>query len=343
MKTKIKKLWMALTLLATPSLPSWAAEPPYAIVIHGGAGTISKANLTDEQLKQYRAKLTEAVNAGYKILDDGGSSIDAVQAAINVLEDSPLLNAGRGAVYTWDGKHEMDASIMDGSTMNAGAVAGVSHIEHPIDLARAVMEKSEHVMLAGAGAEEFALTQGFKLVPANTFDTEHRYQQLQDAKAKIAAAEKKDYQAKVNPLDRDYKFGTVGAVALDKQGNLAAATSTGGMTAKRFGRIGDSPIIGAGTYAENGVCAVSATGWGEYFIRYHVTGDICARVKYLHKSIIEAADEVINQRLIGAGGTGGVIAIDQRGNIATPFNTEGMYRASRKNGEDPLVMIWRDQ
>lgn len=341
MKLPIKTVLAAMALMS--SWGSYAADAPFSIVIHGGAGTISKAHLTDEQIKQYKAKLEQAVNAGYEVLDDGGSSLDAINKAINILETSPLFNAGHGAVYTWDGKHEMDASIMDGSTMNAGAVAGVSHIEHPIDLARAVMEKSEHVMLSGAGAEEFALTQGFKLVPANSFDTEHRYQQLLDAKRKITAAEQKDMQAKVDPLDLDYKFGTVGAVALDKHGNLAAATSTGGMTAKRYGRIGDSPVIGAGTYAENGVCAVSATGHGEYFIRYHVTGDICARVKYQHKSIIEAADEVINNRLVKAGGSGGVIALDSHGNVATLFNTEGMYRASRKSGEAPMVMIWREE
>ncbi len=341
MKSTLKTVVAALALMS--STATFAADAPFSIVIHGGAGTISKAHLSDEQIKTYKAKLTEAVNAGYAVLEKGGTSLDAIQTAINILESSPLFNAGTGAVYTWDGKHEMDASIMDGATMNAGAVAGVSHIEHPIDLARAVMEKSEHVMLSGSGAEEFALTQGFKLVPANSFDTEQRYNQLLDAKAKITAAEKHDFQAKVDPLDVDYKFGTVGAVALDKQGNLAAATSTGGMTAKRYGRIGDSPIIGAGTYAENGVCAVSATGHGEYFIRYHVTGDICARVKYQHQSIIAAADEVINNRLAKAGGSGGVIALDEHGNVATLFNTEGMYRASRKSGEQPMVMIWREE
>jgi beta-aspartyl-peptidase (threonine type) len=230
--------------------------------------------------------------------------------------------------------------------MNAGAVAGVKHIKNPIDLARKVMEKSPHVMLYGQGAEEFALTQQFSLVPNSHFDTPHRYAQLLDAKASIIEAEQNnggDYQASVEQLKANYKYGTVGAVALDKQGNLAAGTSTGGMTAKRFGRIGDSPVIGAGTYAENGVCAVSATGHGEYFIRYQVAGDICARVKYQQVSIIQAADEVINQRLISAGGTGGVIAIDQRGNIATPFNTEGMYRATRSKGQAATVMIWRDK
>ena len=280
------------------------------------------------------------------MLDKGGDSLDAVQSAINVLENSPLFNAGVGAVYTFDGGHELDASVMDGNTMNAGAVAGVKHIKNPIDLARKVMEKSPHVMLYGQGAEEFALTQQFSLVPNNHFDTPHRYAQLLDAKASIIEAEQNngdDYQASVEQLTANYKYGTVGAVALDKQGNLAAGTSTGGMTAKRFGRIGDSPVIGAGTYAENGVCAVSATGHGEYFIRYQVAGDICAKVKYQQLSIIQAADEVINQRLISAGGTGGVIAIDPRGNIATPFNTEGMYRATRSQGQAATIMIWRDK
>lgn len=335
------------------SSSSFAAEKPFSIAIHGGAGSISKAKLTESQQKSYRGKLKEAIDAGYKVLENGGDSLDAVQVSINVLENSPLFNAGFGAVYTYDGSHEMDASIMDGKTMNAGAVAGVSHIKNPIDLAKTVMEKSPHVMLYGQGAEEFALTQGYSFLPANHFDTDSRYKQLQNAKEKIHKAESNpDYQASsghnyrqsaLDYMELDYKFGTVGAVALDKHGNLAAGTSTGGMTAKRFGRIGDSPIIGAGTYAENGVCAVSATGHGEFFIRYHVAGDICARVKYQNKSIIQAADEVINQRLITAGGTGGVIAIDQRGNIATPFNTEGMYRATRKGGELAQVMIWSDQ
>jgi beta-aspartyl-peptidase (threonine type) len=320
---------------------------PFSIAIHGGAGTISKAKLTEDEQLAYREKLQQAVNAGYKVLEKGGDSVTAVTVAIKVLENSPLFNAGLGAVYTYDGSHEMDAAIMDGQTMNAGAIAGVKHIKNPIDLARSVMDNSPHVMLSGSGAEEFALTQDFSLVPVTYFDTDSRYHQLFDAKAKIKAAEqgtvKVEPQASLDYLDLDYKYGTVGAVALDQQGNLAAGTSTGGMTAKRFGRIGDSPVIGAGTYAENGVCAVSATGYGEYFIRYHVAGNICAKVKYQQKSIIQAADEVINQRLITAGGTGGVIAIDQRGNIATPFNTEGMYRATRKSGEPAQVLIWRDK
>ncbi|MCG9696820.1 isoaspartyl peptidase/L-asparaginase [Shewanella sp. Isolate11] len=347
MSIKIKQLYLGSLIGLSLVGNVWAQNEPFAIAIHGGAGTISKAKLTPEQQKAYREKLKQAVDAGYKVLEKGGDSLSAVTAAIHILEDSPMFNAGLGAVYTYDGSHEMDASIMDGNTMNAGAIAGVKHIKNPIDLARSVMDNSAHVMLSGSGAEEFALTQNFTLVPTTHFDTNSRYQQLLDAKQKLKAFDeqneaKVDHQAALDYLDLDYKFGTVGAVALDKQGNLAAGTSTGGMTAKRFGRIGDSPVIGAGTYAENGVCAVSATGHGEYFIRYHVAGDICARVKYQQKSIIQAADEVINQRLITAGGTGGVIAIDQRGNIATPFNTEGMYRATRKSGEQAQVMIWQD-
>lgn len=344
------KLFSLIALLSIVATTVGAtSSQPFAIAIHGGAGTISKAALSDAQQQAYRTKLKQAVDAGYQVLDKGGDSLSAVTAAISILEDSPLFNAGVGAVYTFNGQHEMDAAIMDGSTLNAGAISGVKHIKNPITLARRVMDHSPHVMLSGSGAEEFALTQGFELVPVSYFDDDHRYQQLLDAKAKLKAAQVGDVsgasQASLlfdDPQELDYKFGTVGAVALDKQGNLAAGTSTGGMTAKRFGRIGDSPVIGAGTYAENKVCAVSATGHGEYFIRYHVAGDICARVKYQQKSIIQAADEVINQRLITAGGAGGVIAIDQRGNIATPFNTEGMYRATRKSGEPAQVLIWNN-
>lgn len=343
MKTKLATFSLIISSVLFMPNTSLANDKPFAIAIHGGAGTISKANLTPEQRQAYKDTLKEAVDKGSKVLEEGGDSLVAVQTAINILENSPLFNAGVGSVYTYDGGHELDASIMDGQTMNAGAVAGVRHIAHPIDLALAVMNKSEHVMLSGAGAEEFALTQGFSLVPNRHFDTDARYQQLLDARQKLQAAAKSEHVAHVEMKDLDYKFGTVGAVALDKKGNLAAGTSTGGMTAKRFGRIGDSPVIGAGTYAENGVCAVSATGHGEFFIRYQVAGDICAKVKYQQKSIIQAADEVINQRLITAGGSGGVIAIDQRGNIATPFNTEGMYRATRSNGEPAQVLIWQDQ
>lgn len=342
-KNKLLAVLLAITTVSAPL--SWADDKPFSIAIHGGAGTIKPSNFTPEKEQAYREKLKEAVDAGYVVLNKGGSSLEAVTKAINVLENSPYFNAGKGAVYTHNGEHEMDASIMDGKTMNAGAVSGVKHIKNPIDLARLVMDKSVHVMLYGEGAEEFALTQGVTLVANESFDTPHRYEALQRAKEKMQQAKEqnKDYLAAHSELDTEYKVGTVGAVALDKQGNITAGTSTGGMTNKRFGRIGDSPIIGAGTYAENGVCGVSATGHGEYFIRYQVAGDICAKVKYQSKSIIQAADEVINQRLITAGGTGGVIAIDQRGNIATPFNTEGMYRATRKSGEEAQVMIWRDK
>ncbi|MDO6775959.1 isoaspartyl peptidase/L-asparaginase [Shewanella sp. 3_MG-2023] len=346
MRITMNKLTMlsCITLLAS-SFGSVANDKPFAIAIHGGAGTIKASSFTPEQEQAYRAKLKEAVDTGYVVLEKGGSSLEAVTQAINVLEDSPYFNAGKGAVYTHNEQHEMDASIMDGKTMNAGAVSGVKHVKNPIDLARLVMDKSVHVMLYGEGAEEFALTQGVPLVANETFNTQHRYESLQRAKAKMEQAklDNKDYIASHNALDVEFKVGTVGAVALDKSGNISAGTSTGGMTNKRYGRIGDAPVIGAGTYAENGVCAVSATGHGEYFIRYHVAGDICAKVKYQGKSIIQSADEVINQRLITAGGTGGVIAIDHRGNIATPFNTEGMYRATRKKGEQAQVMIWRDK
>lgn len=343
MKMKFTTFSLILSSTLFMSQYTYANEKPFAIAIHGGAGTISKANLTPELRQAYVDKLKEAVDKGSRVLEQGGDSLVAVQTAINVLENSPLFNAGIGSVYTYDGGHELDASIMDGKTMKAGAVAGVRHIANPIDLALAVMNKSEHVMLSGTGAEEFALTQGFTLVPNSHFDTDARYKQLLDARQKLQIAEKSEQIAGIEIKDLDYKFGTVGAVALDKNGNLAAGTSTGGMTAKRFGRIGDSPVIGAGTYAENGVCAVSATGHGEFFIRYQVAGDICAKVKYQQKSIIQAADEVINQRLMSAGGSGGVIAVDHRGNIATPFNTEGMYRATRRNGELAQVLIWQDQ
>ncbi|WOT06994.1 isoaspartyl peptidase/L-asparaginase [Shewanella sp. DAU334] len=327
------------------SFTAFAGETPFAIAIHGGAGTIQKSSFTPEKEQAYRSKLKEAVDAGYVILDQGGTSLDAVTAAINVLENSPYFNAGKGAVYTHDEQHEMDASIMDGQTMNAGAVAGVKHIKNPIDLARLVMNESVHVMLYGEGAEEFALTQGVPLFANETFNTKSRYDSLLRAKAKLAEASKAkiDYQAAHSQLETEYKVGTVGAVALDKNGNISAGTSTGGMTNKRYGRIGDAPIIGAGTYAENGVCAISATGHGEYFIRYQVAGDICAKVKYQHVSINQAADDVINKRLVNAGGTGGVIAIDGEGNIATPFNTDGMYRATRQHGEQAKVMIWHDK
>lgn len=318
---------------------------PIAIAIHGGAGTIKKSRFTPEMEKAYRDKLAEAVETGYSVLHKGGSSLDAVTAAINVLENSPFFNAGKGAVYTYDETHEMDASIMYGKNRQAGAVAGVKHIKNPINLARMVMDESVHVMLSGIGAEQFAKTQGVALVDNKIFDTDHRYKSLLKSKEKMKKAkqENKNYQAAHNALDVEYKVGTVGAVALDSQGNIAAGTSTGGMTNKRFGRIGDSPVIGAGTFADNKSCAVSATGHGEYFIRYNVAADICARVQYQGKSIELAGKEVINDVLMPVGGTGGVIIIDTKGNISMPFNTAGMYRAKKSSSSPTYVGIFSDE
>ncbi|QFU75459.1 isoaspartyl peptidase/L-asparaginase [Halioglobus maricola] len=310
-----------------------SAKPPLAIAIHGGAGTILKEKMSEETEAAVRAKLGEATNAGYAVLERGGASMDAVIAAIKILEDSPLFNAGHGAVYTYDGKHELDASLMDGATLEAGAVTGVRHIGNPIDLARLVMTESPHVMLMGEGAEAFARSQGMVMVDNEIFNTERAHQSLLKAREKLKEQEAlgKDYQAQVNELPPAYLYGTVGAVALDANGNLSAGTSTGGMTAKRYGRIGDAPIIGAGTWADNASCAVSATGHGEYFIRYHVAADICSRVKYQGIPAAKAAEHVIQDVLLPAGGTGGVIVLDALGNISMSFNTAGMYRASRSS------------
>ena len=284
----------------------------WGMVIHGGAGTILRERMTPEVEQEYRTALTESLRAGHRVLQDGGSSLDAVIAAIVPLEDSPLFNAGRGAVFTADGVNSLDASIMDGATLRAGAVAGVTDVKNPILLARLVMEKSPHVMLSGSGAERFAREQGIPSTPKEWFFTERRWKELQDAKA-----------AEARPAD---SHGTVGAIALDRSGRLAAGTSTGGMTNKKWGRIGDSPIIGAGTYA-NARCAVSGTGWGEYFIRNAVAYDICARVEHGNVPMARAAADVIMTKLPQQEkDTGGVIAMDGEGHIATPFNTAGMYR-----------------
>ncbi len=349
MRKAVMKKIILLSILASACIgfthSALSKESPLAIAIHGGAGTIDKAKFTPEQEKAYRAKLSEAVEAGYSVLDKGGESLDAVTAAITVLEQSEFFNAGRGAVYTYNGGHELDASIMDGRNRQAGAVAGVKHVESPIKLARLVMDNSVHVMLSGQGAEEFAKEQGIELIENNLFDTKHRYDALLKAKEKLdkAKATSKSYQAAHNALPNNFKMGTVGAVALDKNGNLAAGTSTGGMTAKRYGRVGDAPVIGAGTFAENESCAVSATGHGEYFIRYNVASDICARVKYQGSTIAQAGDEVINKVLKPIGGTGGVIIIDTQGNISLPFNTSGMYRASKSNTQATYVGIFKGE
>lgn len=303
----------------------------YSIAIHGGAGTLPRALMTSSQESAYRAGLAAALDAGYAVLDLGGTSLDAVTAAVRMLEDDPLFNAGRGAVLTHEGTVELDASIMDGRTLAAGAVAGVRHVRNPVDLARAVMEHSPHVMLIGAGAEEFALARGMALVPNDHFLTDTRKAQL----GRVLAGD-------ARPANELSALGTVGAVARDRAGNLAAATSTGGMTGKRHGRVGDTPIIGAGTYADNAVCAVSATGHGEYFIRAAVAHDICARVAYGGLTLAAAADAVVLDRLQKMGGEGGIIAIDAQGGVVTSFNSEGMFRGARTSGGTREISIYRD-
>ncbi|RUO49978.1 isoaspartyl peptidase/L-asparaginase family protein [Pseudidiomarina donghaiensis] len=315
------------------------AADNFAIAIHGGAGTITRDSMTPEREAQYEAKLQEAVNAGYAVLEKGGDSMDAIVVAIQILEDSPLFNAGRGAVYTWDGHHELDASIMNGATREAGAVASVKTVKSPIALAREVMEESVHVMLSGEGAEAFGKQQGLELVDNSYFNTDARFKALQRMKKQVGNPQDKTAWAH---MDDNFKYGTVGAVALDKHGNLAAGTSTGGMTGKRWGRIGDAPIIGAGTWADNDSCAVSATGHGEYFIRYHVAADVCSRMKYQQLDVVTAGDTVIHDVLLPAGGTGGVIIVDKDGNVHMPFNTEGMYRAKRQAGGQAEVAIYKD-
>ncbi len=326
-----------------------AQAETFALAIHGGAGTLLRSEMSAEREAEYRAVLERSLHAGYTVLQKGGSSVDAVTAAITIMEDSPLFNAGKGAVFNYDGKNELDASIMDGGTLKAGAVAGVQRVKNPILLARAVMDKSAHVMLMGEGAEKFAAENNIELVDPSYFHTDWRWQQLQKLKAKDKDATKlsedhdKTLPAKSAELLRvnDNKFGTVGAVALDKNGQLAAATSTGGMTNKRWGRVGDSPIIGAGTYA-NSFCAVSATGHGEFFIRANVAHDICARVEYLHEDIQTAGDRVVMDKLKKMGGEGGVIIIDRQGRVALPFNSTGMYRASIDVTGKKVVAIFRD-
>jgi len=311
---------LVVVILLAPLDDAVAAgeAPMISIAIHGGAGVITRGSMTRDEEEAYRRDLGRALDAGYERLASGGSGLDAVTAAVRILEDSPLFNAGRGAVFSHEGINELDASIMDGRTLEAGAVAGVTHIRNPIDLARMVMERSQHVLLAGEGAEEFALEQGMDLVPQNYFFTERRWQQLEKARTgdRYSAAEIGYY-------------GTVGAVALDRHGNLAAATSTGGMTNKRWGRVGDSPIIGAGTYADNESCAVSATGSGEFFMRAVAAHEISSLMKYRGLALEEAAREVVQGKLRRIGGDGGIIAVDREGNIALEFNTEGMFRGAR--------------
>jgi beta-aspartyl-peptidase (threonine type) len=291
----------------------------YAIAIHGGAGAVPRATLSAERERVYRAGLEAALDGGYAILERGGSSLDAVATAVHILEDDPSFNAGRGAALTRDGAAELDAAIMDGRHMRAGAVASVRHVKNPVDLARRVMEKSRHVLLVGAGAEEFALEEKFQLVPNHYFRTAERLEQL----------EFEQQGERVSDLVPPAPQGTVGAVARDAEGNLAAATSTGGMTNKRPGRVGDSPIIGAGTYARNGVCAVSATGHGEYFIRAVAAYHVCAAVEYRGLTLQQALHELLHEVLRSLGGDGGLIAVDRNGQVVMDFSTEGMFRGTR--------------
>lgn len=320
--------------------PAAKGVAPLAIAIHGGAGTILKANMTPEREAEYRTILGAALDTGYAILERGGSSLAAVEAVIVMLEDSPLFNAGRGAVFTHAGTIEMDASIMEGRGRNAGAVAGVTGVKNPIRLAGKVMTESRHVLLSGEGAEAFAREMGLEMMPPDYFETERRRRQLERARA--AEAERTSDAGPVPLIDPE-KYGTVGVVALDGEGNLAAGTSTGGTTNKRWGRVGDSPIIGAGTYADNSTCAVSATGTGEYFIRGVIAHDVAARMRYGGAALGEAVRAAIDTTLGDLEGSGGVIALDARGNVAMRFNTPGMYRAAIDGAGTRTIAIYGDE
>ncbi|WP_047548269.1 isoaspartyl peptidase/L-asparaginase family protein [Psychroserpens sp. Hel_I_66] len=306
----------------------------FSIAIHGGAGTLVKGMMTPELEARYRADLKDALDQGYKILETGRSAVDAVEKAVQVLEDSPLFNAGKGSVFTATESHEMDASIMDGKTLNAGAVSLITGIKNPVALARDVMEKSEHVFLAGEGAMQFAKELDYKLENSNYFYDKFRHNQWLEIKDT-------DHFQLDHSTKKDSKFGTVGAVACDQNGNIAAATSTGGMTNKKWGRVGDSPMIGAGNYANNKTCAISCTGSGEFFIRGVVAYDVACLMEHKNMSVGEASEEVINKRILELGGDGGLIAVDTKGNIAMPFNTEGMYRASKTSIGKETVSIYK--
>ena len=330
MKNFVKVFMLvALTVSAAAHAETKESRKMFSIAIHGGAGVISRAQLGPDDGASYRAGLAEALDAGYAVLAAGGRSLDAVTTAVRILEDNPLFNAGKGAVLAHDGYAELDASIMDGRTLAAGAVTGLRHVKNPIDLARRVMENSPHVFLSGSGAEEFALTQGLSLVPNEYFVTPTRKSQLQRV-----------LQGKTQPKNELSGLGTVGAVAVDKQGNVAAATSTGGMTNKRWGRIGDAPVIGAGTYANNASCAVSSTGHGEYFIRSVVAYDICALVEYRGWSLDRAAKNVVHEKLVQRGGEGGVIAVDPAGKVVMEFNSPGMFRGMRDSSGQRSIAIY---
>ena len=342
-------LFFTMTMTApAETLTNQAIKNPIAIVIHGGAGTILREKMSDAVESQYRKKLTAALQAGHRVLSDGGNSTDAVIAAVEIMEDSPLFNAGHGAVFTHDGHVELDASIMRGHDLNAGAVTGIQRIKNPIRLAAAVMDHSPHVMLMGAGAEQFAKAQNFEFVANSYFHTDRRRSQLDKLLEKndqvTSLSEEVDDPLNTGGSDshEGQKFSTVGAVALDSAGNIAAATSTGGMTNKRFGRIGDSPIIGAGTYADNASCGISATGHGEYFIRAAVAHDICARSAYLNISLQDAADAVIQEKLVAMQAGGGIIGLDPSGSVVYSFNTAGMYRGHIDRDGNQAIAIFKE-
>jgi beta-aspartyl-peptidase (threonine type) len=342
---RLRLMMMTAILCAGAALAqNTNTNPKIMLVMHGGAGTITRASMTPELEKQYRDTLEQALRTGHAVLAKGGTSIDAVEASIHILEDSPLFNAGKGAVFTHEGRNELDSSIMRGQDKAAGAVAGVTIIRNPISAARAVMEKSRHVLMAGRGAELFATKMGLEIVDPQYFWTEKRWKALQqellDEQKSGQPHAALDHKIYSEPDEK--RFSTVGAVALDRNGNLAAGTSTGGLTNKQYGRVGDSPIIGAGTYADNESCAVSGTGEGEFFIRWTVAYDIAALMKYKGMTVDQAANEVVNKKLKAAGGEGGVIALDRNGNFSMPFNSEGMYRGYIGADGVPHVLIYKD-
>jgi len=317
-------------------------EPTFGIVIHGGAGTILKKNMTPEREAEYRAVLAEAIQVGHQILKAGGSSQEAVEKTIHVMEDSPLFNSGKGAVLNAEGTIELDASFMNGADLNAGAISGVRTVKHPISAAIKVMENSPHVMLSGKGADQFASEQGLEIVSPEYFLTERRINSLKRVQ-EAAKAKETSWTPEERNFLKNQRYGTVGCVALDLSGNLAAGTSTGGMTNKKWNRIGDAPIIGAGTYANNATCAISATGWGEFFIRSVVAYDISALMEYKGMTIQEAAYEVIHNKMAKLGGDGGVVGIDRNGNPMMEMNTPGMYRAHMDAEGNLEVKIYQDE
>lgn len=378
----MKKLLIIISLfILNKGLAQTGAQPmqlsgKYVLVIHGGAGTILKSQMTPGKEKAYRAALDKALQTGYAILEKGGTALDAVEATVRVMEDDPLFNAGKGAVFTAEGKNELDAAIMNGKTLAAGSVAGVMTIRNPITAARAVMEKSPHVMLTGRGAEAFAKEQGLEIVDPSYFFTDDRWKGLQRAKAQDSLKKLKEMQGFIEQIQKekrydsmgkrasimggyydstkqephlkqkennDYKYGTVGAVALDRHGDLAAATSTGGMTNKKWNRVGDAPIIGAGTYANNATVAISGTGWGEYFIRLVMAKSISDMMEFGKWTLKDAAHEMIMKRLPALGGDGGLIAVDKDGNVALPFCTEGMYRGYRSSVGKQEIKIYKEE